>query len=117
MTTQTPWRFLTENRHQNSPSMGGASRRGTQRVFRFPNGFGASVVKWTMEIDGSPIGGSFGGSYGAREGLYELAVLAFTSEEDSSLTYETPVSCDVLGFLTAEEVETHLREIQDLWIV
>ncbi len=109
------WRFLVENRHNHNPS--GSGRRGTQRVFRFPNGFGASVVKWTMKIDGRPTGGSFGGSYGASDGLYELAVTAYSSEEHSALTYETPVTSDVLGYLTADEVEAHLQDIANLWVV
>lgn len=97
--------FLTENTHRSSEFA-----RGSQRKFRFPNGFGASVVKTVFN-------GFGGGTYGADEGLYELAVLAYEPEEESSLTYETPITSDVLGYLSAEEVEQTLDQIRALWIV
>ena len=71
------------------------------RQFRFANGFGASVVKDQY-------------SYGGREGKYELAVLAWESEEDFHLTYLTSVTNDVLGWLNPDDVEKHLRDIMSL---
>lgn len=68
---------------------------GTQWKFRFPNGYGASVIN-----DG----------YGREAGLYELAVL----DADGSLTYDTPVTNDVLGYLTEAEVADALDEIESL---
>lgn len=69
---------------------------GTQRVVRFPNGYGASIVCGPH-------------SYGGRDGLYELAVIEFPGAGPSySLTYETPITDDVLGYLTDAEVEATL---------
>jgi hypothetical protein len=63
----------------------------------FENGFGASVVSHIM-------------SYGGKLGLYELAVL----DKNEELTYDTPITNDVLGHLTPEEVTNYLIQIQDL---
>jgi hypothetical protein len=63
----------------------------------FGNGFGASVVSHIM-------------SYGGKLGLYELAVL----DKNEELTYDTPVTNDVLGHLTPEEVTNYLIKIQEL---
>ncbi len=68
---------------------------GTQWKFTFPNGFGASVID-----DG----------YGGRHGLYELAVL----DADGHLTYDTPVTDDVLGHLTALDVARTLDRVAAL---
>jgi hypothetical protein len=83
---------------------------GTQKIYRFDNGFGASVVRFTI--------GGFGvGSYGAASGHWELAVLRFTGENvarDFDLAYDTPITDDVLGHLDDDEVETLLAQIRDL---
>lgn len=71
--------------------------KGTQRVYTFDNGYGASVVR-------NPY------SYGGSAGLYELAVLDW----DGNITYETPITEDVLGWLTPSDVRSTLREIQAL---
>ena len=63
----------------------------------FPNGYGVSVIR-------SPY------SYGGRQGLYELAVLG----ADGQLTYETPVTDDVLGNLTVEEVTDAMAQVAAL---
>lgn len=70
-------------------------REGKQWKFRFDNGFGASVIN-----DG----------YGKHEGLYELAVL----DSEGHLTYETPVTDDVLGYLSPDEVGAALDQIASL---
>jgi hypothetical protein len=64
---------------------------------KFDNGYGASVVKGPH-------------TYGGKEGLYELAV---TDAEDR-LTYTTPVTSDVEGYLTEEDVTKLLEQIQNL---
>ena len=65
-----------------------------QRIYRFPNGYGASVVRHEN-------------SYGGREGLFELAVL--NSSDDT-----TPVTIDVEGWLTIENVDKLLDHISKL---
>ena len=64
---------------------------------KFDHGFGASVVRGPH-------------TYGGNEGLYELAV---TDAEDR-LTYTTPVTSDVEGYLTEEDVTKLLEQIQNL---
>lgn len=71
-----------------------AETNGRQRRYLFPNGYGASVIN-----DG----------YGSESGRFELAVL-----KDGHLTYQTPVTDDVLGYLTEDEVEQRLDEIAAL---
>ena len=63
----------------------------------FDNGFGASIVRHIM-------------SYGGKLGLYELAIL----DKEGDLTYDTPVTNDVVGHLTPEEVTNYLIKIQEL---
>jgi hypothetical protein len=63
----------------------------------FKNGYGASVIRHEH-------------SYGGKKGLYELAVL----DNEGNLTYDTPVTNDVLGFLSPKEVTDYLIQIQDL---
>jgi hypothetical protein len=67
------------------------------RVY-FDNGYGVSVVRSQY-------------SYGGKEGLYELAVV---SEETGEITYDTPITDDVIGYLTPEGVTTLMLEIQQL---
>ena len=67
-----------------------------QKVHEFNNGYGASVVRGP-------------GTYGYEEGLYELAVL-----KDGRLTYDTPITNDVIGYLTEEEVDEYLEKIKEL---
>ena len=70
---------------------------GDRVVFTFPNGRGASVIRHK-------------GSYGGHAGLWELAVLDRTGELD----YSTPITGDVLGYLTPAEVVGTLELIRDL---
>lgn len=77
---------------------------GVQKVFKFENGYGASVVK-------NPY------SYGGDEGLWELAVVLVYENEGRlswKLVYDTPITEDVLGWLTWEEVEETLKQIEEL---
>ena len=66
----------------------------------FPNGYGVSVVRHP-------------GSYGFLEGLYELAVLQ-GNEDDWELCYDTPVTSDVLGHLSEQNVEDVVLKVQSL---
>ena len=70
---------------------------GIQARIAFENGFGASVVKTPY-------------TYGGEADLYELAVL----DSDGHLTYETPVTDDVEGYLSEDEVTKLLEQIQNL---
>ena len=70
---------------------------GIQGVITFDNGYGASIVQTDY-------------SYGGRLGLYELAVL----DKDGHITYNTPITEDVIGYLNHEKVTEKLIEIQDL---
>ena len=69
------------------------------RIF-FPNGYGASVVSGPM-------------FYTDEEHPYQLAVLEGT-EEESLLTYDTPVASDVVGYLTYDQVLATLEAIEEL---
>lgn len=65
--------------------------------FRFDNGYGASVIS-------NPY------SYGGDSGLFELAV----RDREGALCYDTPITSDVLGYLTEEKVNETLAAIADL---
>jgi len=75
-----------------SIGMGGVMSRIT-----FDNGYGASVVCTPF-------------TYGGDKGLYELAVL----DSDGKLTYSTPITEDVLGYLSEVDVTEILKQIQQL---
>ena len=68
--------------------------RPNQVLVDFANGYTASVIN-----DG----------YGSREGLTELAVLY-----QGAVCYDTPVTDDVLGHLTREELLTALLKVEAL---
>lgn len=78
---------------------------GTQKIYRFDNGYGASVVRFTIAPGV--------GSYGADQGNWEMAVIEFTADS-FELVYDTPVTDDVIGNLTDDEVEATLAKIRDL---
>jgi hypothetical protein len=73
-----------------------------QKIYRFANGYGASVVKGEH-------------TYGGEEGLWELAVIIFAKGTDNNHTYElvydTPITQDVEGNLNDDEVEKLLDQI------
>jgi hypothetical protein len=62
----------------------------------FDNGYGASIVKSTF-------------SYGGNQDLYELAVI-----KDNAICYDTPITDDVIGYLTEDDVTKYLGQIQNL---
>ena len=70
---------------------------GKKARMHFDNGFGVSVVSHSY-------------SYGGRDGLYEVAVL----DSNDELTYDTPVTNDVIGYLTEEEVSDVMKQVQEL---
>jgi hypothetical protein len=73
----------------------------TQMIYKFSNGYGASVVQ-----------GPF--TYGGPEGLWELAVLYFGSNTESTIDYNTPVADGVLGYLSEQGLADALDQIEAL---
>ena len=63
----------------------------------FDNGYGASVVI-----------GPF--TYGGDQGFYEMAVI----DSEGKILYDTPITNDVIGWLTPSEVTDYLIKIQNL---
>ena len=76
---------------------------GVQKLFRFPNGYGASVVQFPC-------------SYGEDSGLWELAVIRYSGEDNDafSLTYDTPITSDVLDELSEQDVDALLEQVAAL---
>jgi hypothetical protein len=70
---------------------------GKKARMHFDNGYGVSVVSHSY-------------SYGGRDGLYEVAVL----DSNDELTYDTPVTNDVIGYLTEEDVTDVMKQVQEL---
>jgi hypothetical protein len=62
----------------------------------FENGYGISVVQGDH-------------TYGGSIGLYEIAVL-----DKEGLNYDTPITNDVIGYLTEPEVSDYMIKIQKL---
>jgi len=69
---------------------------GVQRLYRFGNDYGASVILNTI-------------SHGV-----ELAVIHWKEGGVFNLVYNTPVTSDVIGFLAPEELEEVLDQIEAL---
>ena len=67
-----------------------------QKIYSFPNGYGASVIKGPY-------------SYGGPDGKWELAVL-----KNDEICYNTPITDDVVGRLNDPEVDRLLRQISQL---
>ena len=63
----------------------------------FDNGYGATIVQGPH-------------SYGGADGLYELAVVGKNDE----ISYDTPVTGDVEGYLSEAQVTDLLIKIQQL---
>ena len=70
---------------------------GEQCIVQFPNGYGASIVKGPH-------------TYGGSQGLYELAVFG----KDGEISYSTPITDDVLGYLSEQDLEKTLTDIKNL---
>ncbi len=54
------------------------------------------------------------GTYGADQGLWELAVLRFQEDDQWEITYRTKITDDVLGWLAEAEVDEVLGKIKKL---
>lgn len=69
---------------------------GYRKVVNCDNGYSVSIVS-----------NSF--SYGGDRGLFEVAILY-----NNEITYDTPITKDVVGFLDFQGVADTLREIENL---
>lgn len=69
---------------------------GTQAKMNFSNNFGISVIKCL-------------GSYGYEKDLWEVGVLY-----NGSLTYNTDITNDVLGYQTEQDVTNVMKKVQML---
>jgi len=74
-----------------------------QRLYRFPNGYGASVV-W----------GGDGLLRGNDERPYELAVIKWLSKTNYYLDSQNPVCNDVIGYQNDEQITDLLNKIKSL---
>jgi len=105
---------ITESTKFNEPSLERphsvvieGSGTGIQKIWRFKNGFGASVVRFKI---GSS---NLAGSYGSEEGKWELAVIKFFGDKQPfEITYEKGLTDDVMGHLSEEAVEEQLELIK-----
>lgn len=79
---------------------------GKQGIAFFENGYGVSVVNFKSLY--GPM------SYTDNDSEWELAVLRGTNFADSRLDYGTPITDDVLGHLSPEDVTEVMRRIQEL---
>ena len=70
-------------------------------VYQFENGYGASIIRGKH-------------TYGGDLGLFELAVVKFISDDDFMLCYDTPITEDVIGYLSLDELAPLLQQIKAL---
>lgn len=70
---------------------------GIQYHFKADNGYGASIIRCKF-------------SHGNTQDLWELAIIG----KDGDLCYDTPITKNVLGYLTEEEVNSTLVKIAEL---
>lgn len=73
----------------------------TRHVYYFANGYGASVIRTPH-------------SYGYIKNLWELAVMKKTADDDWLLCYDTPITDNVIGWLSEGDVDILLAEIENL---
>ena len=71
----------------------------TKLAYYFDNGYGASVIR-TPD------------SYGSSEDLWELAVLKKAADGGWHVCYNTPLTNDVIGWLSEKDVDALLADIE-----
>jgi hypothetical protein len=75
---------------------------GEQAFHIFDNHYGVSVVRGPY-------------TYGGRKGLYELAVVYMAPEDkESQLVYDTPVTNDIMGYLTPDNITDVMAQVEAL---
>lgn len=68
----------------------------------FPNHYGVSIVRGPY-------------TYGGKDGLYELAVIHMAPEDEySELVYDTPITNDVIGYLTPDKITEIMKQVEEL---
>ena len=82
------------------PLQDNESSIGVQATIFFDNGHGASIIK-------TPYG------YGGKEGFYGLAVIK-ANENGWDLNFNTPITNNVLGYLTENDLLNYLEKIKKL---
>lgn len=85
---------------------------GPQIIIRFPNNYGASIIKFE---------GYFGGQFislfeSIGKGMVELAVIEFygPGDDDWELCYDTPITSDITSYLNKEKCIEILNNIGNL---
>lgn len=68
-----------------------------QTIYKFPNGYGASVIKFNYVYFG-----------------IEIAVLRFDENGNWNIDYSTPIANDVIGGLSEKTRDEVLQQIFDL---
>lgn len=84
---------VTELDHQPHPAIPG----GTQAKIKFSNGYGASIISGSM-------------FYSNSKKPWEIAVI----DSSEHILYDTPITDDVCGYLTNEEANKILAQIEAL---
>ena len=80
---------------------------GIQKLYYAPNGYGASVVKHAA-------------SYGYNDDLWELAVIKWSANPTKTsnvafiIVYDTPITDNVIGCLSEEDIPAILQKIEEL---
>lgn len=74
---------------------------GKQGIKFFPNGYGISVVNHQF-------------SYTHGDDDYEIAVLVGKDDKHFRLTYDTPITDDVIGYQSVDDVNEVMKQIQEL---
>jgi hypothetical protein len=69
---------------------------GVQVLFKFPNGYGASMVRSDY-------------TYGGSEGLWEIAIMF-----EGDIVYDTPIASDVIGYLDNTAADRVLKNVEAL---
>ena len=80
---------------------------GKHALMFFKNGYGVSVVRFEL------MGGFGYGSYTNNESEWELAVL-FGNKDAWDITYNTPITDDVMGYQSNEQVTETMKKVQKL---
>ena len=81
------------------------NKDGIQYIAKYPNNYGASIVQHSF-------------SYGGNKGLWELAVIKYEPNETNIHNFDldctTPITNDVIGYLTESDVNELLDKIEEL---